>query len=1414
MPPNAIASVLLVDDNRANLLALRTVLADLDLNLVEASSGEEALARLREQDFAVVLLDVVMPGINGFETATLMRQDEASRHTPIIFVTASDLDRGELDEGYALGAVDFLVKPLSTVAVKAKVAGFVDLYQQKQQARRDAEQLRLIIDSAQDYAIFHLDPQGNVASWNPGAQRIKQYRAEEIIGRHFSQFYPQEALDRDWPGYELRMAREQGRFEDEGWRVRKDGTQFWANVVITALRDENGELRGFSKITRDMTERNRAEEDARRLVEEAAARRVAEEHARVIQEQQELLRVTLASIGDAVITTDMQSRVTFLNGVAEELTGWSAQDAAGQPLETVFEILNEQSRQGVENPVAKVLRDGVIVGLANHTVLIARDGTERPIDDSAAPIRDATGKVIGVVLIFRDVTEQRRSEQELRDSEARKSAILETALDCVISMDHEGKVVEFNPAAERTFGYTREQIVGQELCQFIIPPSLRESHRQGLARYFATGEGRVLGKRLELPAMHADGREFPAELAITRITSDGRPLFTAYLRDITDRRRSEQFRDARLEVTQALSEATSVEEAVRGVLRAICEHLRWDLGFFWQVDDRDDRLECRASWRGSELQVDEIETASRSRRFQKGEGLPGKVWASAEPAWVLDIARETNFPRLSTALKHGLHSALACPIVVNERVLGVIEFLSQDMREPDAHLLEMMGTIAGSVGQFLERKQTAITLLQSEQKLRLLADTIPQLAWMAQPDGYIFWYNRRWYEYTGTTAEQMEGWGWQTVHDPRVLPSVLERWKASIASGEPFDMTFPLRRADGEFRSFLTRVNPLRDEEGRILYWFGTNTDIEEQQRAQEALAQSDQRFRELADAMPQIVWTARPDGRIDYINQRWTEFTGQPQSVGNEGWAPILHSEEAQLAHQRWAASLASGDPFEMELRLLDRRDQSYRWHLIRSVAVRDESGKVSRWFGTSTDIHEQKRAAEASRYLAEASAELAAVVDYESTLQKVASLAVPYFADWAAVDLANEDGSLRRLAVAHQNPAKVSLVQQLMRDYPPDPASPVGALAVIRSGQPEHFSDIPDELLVKSARDERHLELIRSLGLKSYICVPLIAAGKTRGVLTFATAESGRRYGDSELSLALDLARRAAVAIENTELYQALRDADRRKDEFLATLAHELRNPLAPIRNSLQILKLPRVDAETAERSREMMERQVHHLVRLVDDLLDVSRVMRGKVDLRREQVELATIIARAVEMAQPVVEAQRHALSVTVSPESIPIHGDPVRLAQVVDNLLTNAAKYTHPNGRIWLTAEREGDLAVLRVKDNGIGIAAPMLTRIFELFVQVDHTSTKSQGGLGIGLTLVKNLVEMHNGTIEARSRGLDHGTEFIVRLPVSVPTSSGNGDAPHADQKQPAPPSSGRRLLVVDDNQDSANSLAMLLKLQG
>jgi len=295
-------------------------------------------------------------------------------------------------------------------------------------------------------------------------------------------------------------------------------------------------------------------------------------------------------------------------------------------------------------------------------------------------------------------------------------------------------------------------------------------------------------------------------------------------------------------------------------------------------------------------------------------------------------------------------------------------------------------------------------------------------------------------------------------------------------------------------------------------------------------------------------------------------------------------------------------------------------------------------------------------------------------------------------------------------------------------------------------------------------------------------------------------------------DIAERKQLEGELRRRLDDLAEADRQKNEFLAMLAHELRNPLAPMRNALHIMKMPGADAGTVKTSRDMMERQMHQLVRLVDDLLDVSRIIRGKIDLRCEQVDLAVVVARAVETAQPVVDAHGHELSVSLPDPPVLVQADPVRLSQVIANLLTNAAKYTDKAGRIYLSAEREGEGAAIRVRDAGLGISAEFLPHVFDLFAQGDRSLARSQGGLGIGLTLVKRLVEMHGGRVSATSAGENQGSEFTVHLPALA----------HAQLAQEAGPGAyprttdalRKRVLVVDDNVDAADSIAMILRMSG
>ena len=334
---------------------------------------------------------------------------------------------------------------------------------------------------------------------------------------------------------------------------------------------------------------------------------------------------------------------------------------------------------------------------------------------------------------------------------------------------------------------------------------------------------------------------------------------------------------------------------------------------------------------------------------------------------------------------------------------------------------------------------------------------------------------------------------------------------------------------------------------------------------------------------------------------------------------------------------------------------------------------------------------------------------------------------------------------------------------------------------------------------------------GIRAAQSTPLLSrSGEVLGMIS-THWRSRHEPADRDLRLLDVLARQAADLIERSLGEQALRDADRRKDEFLATLAHELRNPLAPIRNAVQILKVKGPPVPELQWARDVIDRQVQLMSRLLDDLLDVSRIAHDRPELRRELVELSSVLEAAVETSRPLIEAGEHELTVTLPREPVRLEGDPVRLAQVFGNLLNNAAKYTEPGGSIRVTVECVGSEVVVSVKDTGIGITGELLPHVFELFSRARTALSQAQGGFGIGLSLVRGLVELHGGSVEARSEGAGKGSEFLVRLPVVEASAR---DASRSPARAERPAAAGRRLLIVDDSHDSADSLAMLLRAAG
>jgi two-component system, cell cycle sensor histidine kinase and response regulator CckA len=426
------------------------------------------------------------------------------------------------------------------------VSAELDLKSTAEALQRREEQLRATFEQAAvGMAQVALD--GRWLEVNQRLCDIVGYTREELLALTFQEITHPADLGADLEFVGKMLASELSTYSMEKRYVKKDRTLVWIELTVSLVRDEAGP-KYFISVVQDISARKQAEESlaqaARNLAGEVAERRRAE---MALRESEESLATTLSSIGDAVIATDMEGRVVRMNPVAEQLTGWSLGEARNLPLDQVFPILNEDTREPVESPVARVLREGIVVGLANHTVLVSRSGHLHPIADSGAPIRDTQGKLRGVVLVFRDQTEERRAERALLESDARKGAILEAALDCIVSIDHTGVITEFNPAAERTFGHPRATVIGKPLVELLIPPQLRERHLQAFRHYLETGVGPILGKRIEVPALRSNGTEFPVELTVVRTRSDGPPAFTAYIRDLTEIRRAA----AALEVSEA-----------------------------------------------------------------------------------------------------------------------------------------------------------------------------------------------------------------------------------------------------------------------------------------------------------------------------------------------------------------------------------------------------------------------------------------------------------------------------------------------------------------------------------------------------------------------------------------------------------------------------------------------------------------------------------------------------------------------------------------------------------------------------------------------------------------------------------------------------------------------------------------------
>jgi PAS domain S-box-containing protein len=539
------------------------------------------------------------------------------------------------------------------------------------------------------------------------------------------------------------------------------------------------------------------------------------------------------------------------------------------------------------------------------------------------------------------------------------------------------------------------------------------------------------------------------------------------------------------------------------------------------------------------------------------------------------------------------------------------------------------------------------------------------------------------------------------------------------------------------------------------------------------ALPNSQWRLSRLLDKIPAGAYTCDAQGRITYYNQPAAQLWGRaPKLNSNEdrfcGSFRLFAADGLPIDHDRsWMAlALKTGQVYNCKEIVIQRPDASCVTVLAHARAFRDQAGEIVGAMNILVDISQRKLAEESQ-------ARLAAIVESSDDAIVGKSL---------GGQILSWNGGAERI---FGYTAAEAIGRHITLIIPPE----------------RHEEE--RSILARLARGERveHFETVRVTKDGRRIDVSLTTSPVRDG--------SGRIVGASKV--ARDITARKHSEQERARLYAQLQELDRRKDEFLAALSHELRNPLAPLSNSLQLLRLSGDLSPAVEHVRAIMENQVNHLVRLVDDLLDASRITRGKVELRKQRVELAALVTSAVEASRPIIDAAGHQLAISVAPEPLLLDADPVRLVQVLVNLLNNAAKYTENGGQIWLAARASDGYAAISVRDTGVGIPAEVLPRVFDMFSQVDRTLSRAQGGLGIGLALARRFVEMHGGRIEVQSGGPGMGSEFVVYLPRV------QDQRPLAIEAAPPihrPPLPAHRILVVDDTPAAGYILASLLEAIG
>lgn len=914
---------------------------------------------------------------------------------------------------------------------------------------------------------------------------------------------------------------------------------------------------------------------------------------------------------------------------------------------------------------------------------------------------------------------------------------MESVKDYAIYMlDPGGKIVSWNEGARRIKGYDSEEVLGTHFSRFFTPDDQKRHHaEEELA--IATREGRF---EEEGWRVRKDGSHFWANITITRVSDDSGNLlgFSKVTRDLTERRSAEAARAE--EKTRAL-----VMEQVRENERMLDQIFAESPSFMVLLSVPDYRF---------------LRTNDAHLRLIRKANIIGKRVQDVEPELeaqgiinLLDQVVQTGKPFIGKEVEVHYDPGNGEPAKT-----AYLDFVYQPIRKPSGEVYAIVAQGYEVSDRVLARK----AIENERENFRNLFKQTPEMVCILRGPDHVFEFVNEahikvlGFDATGKAVREAQP---ESVEVHGILDEVYRTGITAQLHEIPVTVTDRLRY-------FNLTYSARRDNAGQINGVMILGIEVTAQKLVEEALKKSEESFKKLAESIPQMVWTIQNDDSISYHNPRWEEYTGRSMLASQtRGMRDELHPDDFEKVVSAWKDAQKTAEDFNLEYRLKGK-DGTYRWFLGRAVPLRDGAGNIQQWFGTTTDIDSTKRALLAQSFLDRASTILSSSLDYETTLQSIADLAISEIADWCGVEIADEQGVLHSVAVAHRDPAMIEFAREFRRLYPTEMDSPTGAPKVLRTGEPALHPFIPDEAVAGAAKDARHLEMLRKLQLESVIIVPLPGRKANLGTLALINSRKDRRFGKEELALAMELARRAALAIENSKLFSAQKDAIRARDEFLSIASHELKTPLTSLKLQAQLRKRDfqrgKLSSFAPEKIPELIaedERQVNRLVRLVEDMLDVSRINTGRISFNWEEFDLCEMARETIARIAPQFEAASVSLECDAGGR-VAGRWDKFRLEQVLINLLTNSLKYGA--GKPVKVTVRSGlDTASLSVRDEGLGIKKEDHGRIFAQFERA--VASTSISGLGLGLYISKRIVEAHGGAIHVESAP-GKGSTFTVVLP--------------------------------------------------